>query len=180
MGVSEGFEPLMNRVGTDIRLRSTKIDGSPHFAWTCCVLRAAPDVVALHQAAGTPITTWNGVWTPDCDARIYFWRDRWFNVIQTWSVDGNLSGFYCNVITPARLVGDELHWDDLDLDVSVRADGLYRILDEDEWERNVGRLGYAPELVAHARRAIDELITSVERRAFPFDALIALPYPTGR
>ncbi len=171
MGVSEGFEPLMNRIGADIRLRSTKIDGWPHFAWTCRVLCAAPDVVVLHQAAGMPITTWNGVWTPDCDARIYFWRDRWFNVIQSWHTDGSLKEYYCNVITPARVVDDELHWNDLDLDVSVQADGTYRILDEDEWARNIERLVYVPELVAGARRAMDELITSVERRAFPFNAL---------
>ena len=169
----------MSRIGDDIRLRSTKINGAPHFEWTCRVIDASPDAVVLSQTAGTPIQTWKEVWIPDYDARIYFWRDVWFNVIQSWNADGSLSGYYCNIITPARIAGDELHWDDLDVDVSVRGDGTYRILDEDEWAHNVERLRYAPELVAHARRAMDELITSVERRAFPFDALIALPYPAG-
>ena len=166
--VSLGFETLADRIGADIRLRSTKIDGAPHFEWTCRVIGASLDAIVLHQAAGTPIKTWKEVWTPDFDARIYFWRDRWFNVIQSWNTDGSLSGYYCNVTTPAHVIENELCWDDLDLDVSVRADGTYRVLDEDEWARNVERLGYAPELVARARRAMDELITSVERRVFPF------------
>ena len=168
---SPGFGTLADRIGDDIRLRSTKIDGAPHFEWTCRVIDASPDGVVLHQAAGTPIKAWKEVWTPNFDAWIYFWRDRWFNVIQSWDAGGSLSGYYCNVITPARVVGDELCWADLDLDVSVQSDGTYRVLDEEEWARNVGRLGYAPELVACARRAMDELIASVARRAFPFDAL---------
>ena len=75
------------------------------------------------------------------------------------------------MITPARVVDDELHWNDLDLDVSVQADGTYRILDEDEWARNAERLRHAPEFMVSARRAMDVLITSVERRTFPFGVL---------
>lgn len=173
-----GFEALIDRVGQNIRLRSTQLDGSPHFAWTCRLIGASSDRLVLHQAAGTSITTWREVWTPDFEACLYFWRDKWFNVIQTLNVDDGSRryhdrwrGFYCNVITPAQWEDDELRWHDLDLDVSVQPDGEYRLLDEDEWARNAERFNYAPELVVHARRAVVELIDSIARRAFPFDAV---------
>ncbi len=173
-----GFEALIDRVGQNIRLRSTQLDGSPHFAWTCRLIDASSDRLVLHQAAGTSIATWREVWTPDFEACLYFWRDKWFNVIQTLNVDDGSRryhdgwrGFYCNVITPAQWEDDELRWHDLDLDVSVQRDGEYRLRDEDEWARNVARFNDAPEVVVHARRAADELIDTIARRALPFDAI---------
>jgi protein associated with RNAse G/E len=168
------FERLVQEHGQHIQLRSTKLDGSPHFAWTCRAVTAALDAILLHQPSGTPITTWQGVWTPDFESLIYFWRERWFNVIESWNKDGRLKGFYCNIITPAQVIENELRWNDLDLDLWVKADGAYSVLDEDEWSENIVRFGYTPELVSHARRALDDLIDSVERRAFPFDTLDAM------
>ena len=164
--MDSSFEALAGRIGHHIQLRSTKLDGSPHFAWSCRLIEASPTRLVLHQAAGTPIQTWKQVWTPDFDAKVYFWSGKWFNAIQSLNADGSLRGFYCNVITPARWLDGELRWVDLDLDMSVQVDGTYRILDEDEWARNTERMSYAPEIVAHARRAVDELVASIERRAF--------------
>ena len=169
--MSGGFQVLVNRIGQPIRLRSTKLDGSPHFEWTCTVIAAAPEVIVLSQPAGTPITTWKEVWTPNFDARVYFWHGGWHNVIQSWDADGSLHGFYCNVITPARVSSGELRWNDLDLDLIVQPDGTHQILDEDEWAHNRDRLGYPPQIVAHARRALDELVALIEKRTFPFDSL---------
>lgn len=168
---SAGFEILVNRVGADVRLCSTKLDGTPHLEWTCRVMEASPDRLMLYQAVGTPIGTWKEVWIPGYDARVHFWRDKWFNVIQALNANSAPRGYYCNIITPAQTVGDELRWNDLDLDVRVQADGTYRILDEDEWARNAERIGYAPGILRNARRAIEELMASIERRAFPFDRL---------
>ena len=165
------FAALIDQVGRDILLRSTKWDGSPHFKWTCRLSVASADALVIAQPAGTPIDTWNGVWTPDFDATIYFWRRKWYNVIQTWHADGTVSSYYCNIITPARWDGSELHWNDLDLDVSVQADGVYRLMDEDEWARNVERLNYSPEVMDEARRAVAELSALIARREFPFGAL---------
>jgi len=65
-------------------------------------------------------------------------------------------------------------WDDLVLDVSVDADGAYRLLDEDEWADTLERVAIAPEVVRHARRAVDEVIALIARRAAPFDTLAAV------
>jgi protein associated with RNAse G/E len=64
-----------------------------------------------------------------------------------------------------------LQWIDLDLDISVQANGTYRLMDEDEWARNAERLNYSPEVRDEARRAVDELSARIARREFPFDAL---------
>ncbi len=169
--MSTGFEVLINCRGQDVKLRSTKRDGAAHTESACRVVSASHDTLMLLQPAGTSIKTWKEDWKPDVDSLLYFWHERWFNVVELWNADASLKGFYCNIITPARVVDNELRWDDLDLDLWVQPDGVYRILDEDEWTHNIAHLGYAPELVTCARRAMDELIASVARRAFPFDAI---------
>jgi protein associated with RNAse G/E len=165
------FAALIDRVSREIRLRSTKWDGALHFKWTCQLVVASPEVLVIAQLAGTPIETWKEVWMPDFDATIYFWRGKWYNVIQTWNADGTIRSYYCNIITPARWDGSELHWNDLDLDIGVQADGAYRLIDEDEWARNAERLKYSPEVMNEARRAVDELSALIAQREFPFDAL---------
>lgn len=165
------FERLAQDHTQHIQLRSTKLDGSPHFAWVCRAVTASLDAILLHQPSGTRITTYRGEWTPDFESLIYFWRDRWFNVVESWNRDGLLRGFYCNIITPVHVIENELRWNDLDLDLWVNADGAYRVLDEDEWSENIVRFGYTAEIVSHALHALDELIDSVKRRAFPFDTL---------
>jgi protein associated with RNAse G/E len=167
----DDFAALGDQLGRDILLRSTKLDGSPHFKWTCQLVSASSQALVITQPAGTPINTWKEVWTPNLDATIYFWRGKWYNVVQTWKADGTVRSYYGNIITPACWDGNELHWNDLDLDISVQANGAYRLMDEDEWARNAERLNYSPEVRDEARRAVDELSARIARREFPFDAL---------
>ncbi len=169
--MADDFAALIDQVGREIRLHSTKWDGAPHFKWTGRLVGATPETLVITQPAGTPIETWKEVWTPNFDATIYFWHGKWYNVIQTWNVRGTIRSYYCNIITPACWDGDELQWIDLDLDISVQADGSYRLMDEDEWMRNAERLNYSPEAREEARRAVSELSALIARREFPFDAL---------
>ncbi len=125
--MTEDFAALSDQVGREIQLRSTKWDGAPHFKWTCRLVAASTDALVIAQPAGTSIDTWKEVWTPHFDATIYFWRGKWYNVIQMWKADGRVSSYYCNIIIPARWDGTELQWIDLDLDIGVQADGAYRV-----------------------------------------------------
>jgi protein associated with RNAse G/E len=63
---------------------------------------------------------------------------------------------------------------DLQLDVRVFADAAgaleHRLVDEDDFEAARERYGYSAELVARCRAAVEELISLIESRQFPFDA----------
>ena len=39
--MSAGFEVLISHRGQDVKLRSTKRDGAPHFEWACRVVSAS-------------------------------------------------------------------------------------------------------------------------------------------
>ncbi|GGJ02453.1 DUF402 domain-containing protein [Streptomyces brasiliensis] len=87
----------------------------------------------------------------------YYWRDRWYAVMEVRDPDGALKGWYCDIARPATFSGMELVVEDLDLDLWRSADGTdVRRLDEDEFEES-GLRESDPEAAAAAEEALDEL-----------------------
>jgi protein associated with RNAse G/E len=110
----------------------------------------------------------------------YYYFDRWYNVFQVYSKDGDLKGWYCNVTAPAR-ADEELTFVDLALDLWVWPDHRYLVLDEDEFD-DLAASSYSPEHVAAARQALSELIERAESRSLPgrpFVGPLPPPGPTG-
>ncbi len=62
------------------------------------------------------------------------YRDRWYNVLAIYDVDtGKLKGWYCNITRPAQIEDASISSEDLALDLVVRRDGSWFVLDEDEY-----------------------------------------------
>lgn len=98
----------------------------------------------------------------------YYWLDRWYNIFRFANAGGGLRNYYCNVNVPARLEDNVLSYIDLDLDILVAPDFSYQILDVEDFERNATVYGYTQEVRQNARRAVDDLESMIETRAFPF------------
>jgi len=60
--------------------------------------------------------------------------DRWYNVFAVHDVDsGELKGWYCNIVRPARLEPEHIWSVDLALDLVVLPDGRWVVVDQDEF-----------------------------------------------
>jgi protein associated with RNAse G/E len=99
----------------------------------------------------------------------YYWLDKWYNVFRLANETGALRSFYCNVNVPPVFDRDVLTYVDLDIDVLVAPDYSFRILDIEDFEDNASKLSYPTEILENAHRAVDELISLIETRSFPFD-----------
>lgn len=157
-------------IGRNIHVCSTKYDGSPHWEFdSWFALEERPLLITLNFA-GQQLQTWNGPWTTPSDVRNYFWSDRWYNVMRLEGPQGGgLEGWYCNVATPPQFDGENVRYVDLDLDVFVPAHGEPQVLDEEEFLENSQRMGYPPEVVEQARRAVNELLALAGSGRFPFE-----------
>ncbi|MET9439516.1 DUF402 domain-containing protein [Streptomyces sp. NPDC006610] len=101
----------------------------------------------------------------------YYWRDRWYAVMEVRDPGGRLKGWYCDIARPAVLAGTELVVEDLDLDLWRSPDGTdVRRLDEDEFAAS-GLTETDPEAAEAAVRALDEL--EALARGGDFTALLA-------
>jgi predicted RNA-binding protein associated with RNAse of E/G family len=99
----------------------------------------------------------------------HYYTERWFNIFEVRDMGGQLKGWYCNVTRPARIAGDTLTSEDLELDLFVPPDrGRPLRLDLDEFEaRNLATSD--PAAHAAALAAMDELEAMARRGEPPFD-----------
>lgn len=164
----EPHPPVVARRGMHIVLRATKYDGRPHWIQPFRVRSDDGNLIVAEYKARTPIRTSRGEFRSPYDSRVYFWRDRWYNVFRLSRPGCPTALWYCNVTTPPTLDGCRLSYVDLDLDVAVRPDGGIRRLDEDEFELHREKYGYPEDVVLRARDAADELVALAEANAFPF------------
>ena len=62
-------------------------------------------------------------------------QDRWYNIFAVYDgTSGELKGWYCNITRPARFDGNHVSAEDLALDLIVRPDGTWTVVDESEFE----------------------------------------------
>ena len=152
-----------------VAVRAYKYDGTLHRTWDADLIRREGSLVVLdakftdeivHELLGTIASGTHSL--------EYYWLDRWYNVFRFAQPDGKLRNYYCNINVPAKFDGETLSYVDLDLDILVDPDFSYRVLDVEDFERNVKLFGYNEEVQANARQALAELVGMIESHAFPF------------
>jgi uncharacterized protein len=99
----------------------------------------------------------------------YYWLDRWYNIFRFHQPEGDLHCFYCNLNMPPAFADGVLDYVDLDIDVLVRKDFSFEILDLEEFEENAEKFGYSDKLKSKIQKTLEELLQIIDKRKFPFD-----------
>lgn len=163
------MDTLKINAGDQITVRVLKYDGTEYRRWNARLARRDDSLLILdaefefdvkHHLLGE---IRRGTRTIE-----YYWLERWYNVFRFLEADGSTRLFYCNVNMPPTFDGATLSYIDLDIDILVQPDLSYQVLDFEEFEANAARYGYSEEVNRQARAAVDELVTMIERRQFPF------------
>ena len=153
-----------------VEVRVYKYDGLLHRTWNAELIRQEGSLIALDaKFADEIVHDLLGTIAIGTQSLEYYWLDRWYNVFRFAQPDGKLRNYYCNVNVPPTFDGKALSYVDLDLDLLVEPDFSYRILDVKDFERHAESYGYSSEVQANALRAVEELVTMIETRAFPFN-----------
>lgn len=155
--------------GSRILLRATKYDGAAHWIQPFRVVSDDGTMLVAEYRARTPIFTSRGEFRSPYDSRVYFWRDRWYNVFRLSRPGCSLALWYCNVTTPPRLEGTQLNYVDLDLDVAVRPNGCIDLLDEDEFDLHQLKYQYPSEVITAAQDAAMQVAQLARCNGFPFN-----------
>jgi len=157
------------REGAAITVRVLKYDGAEYRRWPArlalrkgalVVLDAAFEFDVQHHLLGD---IQRGTRTIE-----YYWLDRWYNVFRFLNDNEETRLYYCNINMPPSLKDNVLTYTDLDIDILVQPDLSYQVLDVGEFEANAARYGYSDEIKRQAHAAVDQLISMIETRQFPF------------
>jgi protein associated with RNAse G/E len=152
-----------------ITVRVLKYDGTEYRRWVATIARQEDSMIVLdaefeydvqhHLLGEIP----RGTRTIE-----YYWLDRWYNVFRFLETDAATRLYYCNLSMPPTISGSILTYIDLDIDILVRPDFSYQILDLEEFAANAARYGYSEQVKTQAQEALDELISMIKARHVPF------------
>ena len=147
-----------------------KYDGLEHRRWPARIAKTEGSLLVLDAVFDEEIEhELLGKISSGTISTEYYWLDRWYNVFRFSDPNQTFRNFYCNINQPPSFDGRVLSYIDLDIDVLVAPDFTYKILDLEDFEENATRYAYPDEVQANARRALAELISLIEARAFPFN-----------
>ena len=99
----------------------------------------------------------------------HYYTERWYNIFEVHSAEGELKGWYCNITRPARFEGGIVTSEDLELDLFVAPDrGCLLRLDQEEFDALALEVT-EPEAYAASLGALHELEEMARSGAPPFD-----------
>ncbi|HEY8560569.1 MAG TPA: DUF402 domain-containing protein [Pyrinomonadaceae bacterium] len=151
-------------------INSRKFDGRIHRSWRADLIEKQDSLLIFVGVFEEEVRHSKlGVIRRGTVSHEYYWLDRWFNIFKFHEPEGELRNFYCNLNMPPQFENHTLDYIDLDIDVLVSKNFDVEILDRDEFDEHSKIYGYSEELVAKTLQTLDEVLTIIEAREFPFD-----------
>lgn len=155
-------------IGDKLQIQCYKHSGKIHRAWDEAVLLDMKKDYAVFGNNKTKVTETEGnVWKTNEPAIMYYFRDKWFNIIAQLKKDGIY--YYCNIASPYIIEEGTVKYIDYDLDLRVFPSGEYKVLDKLEYNYHKKTLNYSDELDRVIRNALTELIKDYKKNIVMFD-----------
>lgn len=95
---------------------------------------------------------------------VYFLK-KGFKISKMYDKDDNLVHWYCD-ITKAHIDGEIYEFEDLLLDVVVKPDGSYVVMDADEFAQAIEEDMISKETACEALRSFNELVGAISQGKF--------------
>ena len=100
--------------------------------------------------------------------RKHYYYHEYFTVLECFNLAGDLAGYYSDIATPVRKVGDDYYLTDLFLDYWVRPGQAPMALDEDEFAAGVEAGVMTTEQIERAQATFTRLHDEIAAGIFPF------------
>lgn len=144
-------------IGDRLQIQCYKHNGKVHRAWDeAVVLDVQKDYIVFGNNKTKVIESEGNVWRTKEPAVMYFFKDKWFNVIAQLKKDGIY--YYCNIATPFIVEDNTIKYIDYDLDLRIYPNGEYKVLDELEYKYHSKVMQYSEDLDFVIRHSLQELI----------------------
>lgn len=157
----------------NIIVNSRKFNGKIHRSWTCELLEETNDYWLLFGKFENEVKHSKlGIIKKGTISYEYFFKNEYFNIFRFHEPNGELKLYYCNISMLPKFENNVLDFVDLDIDVLVKKDFSFEILDEDEFEENAKLFNYSDEIKLLTKKSLEDLIRIIKTKAFPFGKTI--------
>ncbi len=156
-------------LGDLFQIHCYKHDKEIYRSWDEAVLLDIKKDYLVFGNNKTTVTERQGpVWKTKEPAIMYFFKDKWYNIIAQMKKDGIY--YYCNIATPYIIEENTIKYIDYDLDLRIFPNGSYKILDELEYEYHKKRMKYSDSLDKVIHAGLEELIKDYKSASIMFDS----------
>lgn len=156
------------RIGDNYTIHCYKHDESIHRSWDeAMLLDVCKDYLVFGNNKARVNNSDGRVWYTKEPAIIYYFKNKWYNVITQFKENGIY--YYCNIASPTIIEGRVIKYIDYDLDLRVFPDGTYKVLDESEYEYHRKKMDYSKEIDIIVKQELKNLIKLYESGKGPFD-----------
>lgn len=163
------------KIGEKLEIHCYKHNGRLHRQWDEAVLLdIQEDYMVFGNNKTTVIDSDGKVWRTKEPAILFFFKDRWFNIVGQLKDYGIY--FYCNIATPFLIDEKVIKYIDYDLDLRVFPNGSFKILDRMEYKFHKKQMHYSNRLDFILRYELGNLIDIVRVKDFPFNKEIIENY----
>lgn len=155
-------------MGDKLQIQCYKHNGHIHRAWDEAIFLEEQKDYLVFANNKTIVTKAEGItWKTKEPAIMYFFKDKWFNIIAQLKKDGIY--YYCNIASPFVIEGLTIKYIDYDLDLRVFNDGAFKILDRNEYNYHKKLMKYPREVNYIIKEELSSLIEMKKAGEFPFD-----------
>lgn len=166
--VKEVILMIKTCIGDRFQIQCYKHNGKIHRAWDeAILLEDKKDYMVFGNNKTLVIEAEGNTWKTKEPAIMYFFKDKWFNIIAQLKKDGIY--YYCNIATPFIIEENTIKYIDYDLDLRIFPSGEYKILDQLEYKYHKKIMNYSNELDIVIRQAMDDLIKDYKNKYPMFD-----------
>lgn len=162
-------------IGDKLQIQCYKHNGKIHRAWDEAVLLEDHKDYMVFGNNKTIVTKAEGItWKTKEPAIMYFFKDKWFNIIAQLKKDGIY--YYCNIASPFIIEENTIKYIDYDLDLRVFPTGQYKVLDRLEYNYHKKIMNYSQDLDKVICSSLDQLISEYENGLEMFKSEVNFKY----
>lgn len=156
------------KIGKKYVIHSYKHDGKIHRSWDEAVLLKKTPEYLVFGNNKTIVTEVDGrTWKTKEPAIMFFFYDKWFNVIGQIKKDGIY--YYCNMASPFIIEDNAIKYIDYDLDLRVFPDSSFKILDKNEYKYHKKKMNYSKNIDMILKNELNFLIAMVKKQELVFN-----------
>ena len=162
-------------IGDKLQIQCYKHNGKIHRSWDEAVLLDEKKDYLVFGNNKTLVTEAEGnTWRTKEPAIIYFFKDKWFNIICQLKKDGIY--YYCNIATPFIIEENTIKYIDYDLDLRIFPNREYKILDKMEYKYHKKIMNYSSELDVVITNGLTQLLNEYKNNSLYFNSKINEEY----
>lgn len=156
------------RIGENYTIHCYKHNGEIHRTWDEAVLLSSNKDFLVFGNKKARVNNSDGrVWYTKEPAIIFYYKDRWYNIISQFKKTGLY--YYCNIASPTIIEGKVIKYIDYDLDLRVFPDGSFKVLDFGEYKYHKSLMGYSKKLDMILKEELSDLIEHARKKDIAFE-----------